>query len=338
MRTLPYLKLVPNKPDKTYINRQLAYLHTTLAEHPEDKVPLMHQILVYMFCKDPDEIIRYAFELLEADQEMEYTDEIYIALARAYAEKNELNQAIEYYRKSIAIDPGCREIIYDLADLYVKQKDIDVALTVYEYLDNKAINCGKEDMYRCKGTLYYNRMEYDKAIDCYQRANELSTNDSDVWIIECIGETYWQMKNYKDSSTWFKMALEINPQSWNAHYGMGLCYQNTGDAYRALHHYFEAIKIKPDFTNAYINIAAVTINQEGDIKKGIEMLNKALENNNDKNSLSLIYQNLSRVYHRTCEYDLAEYYKKEFIKSVGLEGLFPEYNDEDSEDDGDIEI
>jgi len=331
MRLLSYLTLVPDKPAKTYIDRQLAYLHNALAEHPEDKVPLMHQILVYMFCKDPDEIIRYAFELLEADQEMEYTDDIYISLARAYTDKNEPNQAIEYYRKSIAIDPGSSEIIYDLADLYVKQKDIDGALSAYDYLDNEAIEFGKEDMYRCKGTLYYNRKEYDKALDCYQRAYELSTDDSDGWIIESLGETYWQMKNYKESSTWFKKALEINPQSWNAHYGMGLCYQDTDDAYRALHHYFEVIKIKPDYTNAYINIAAVTINKEGDIKKGIEMLNKALENNNDKESLSLIYQNLSRVYHRTYEYDLAEHYKKEFIKSVGLEGLFPEYNDDDDD-------
>jgi len=336
MRTLSYFSLVPDKPAKTYIDRQLAHLHNLLAEHPEDKVPLMNQILVYMFCKDPDEIIRYAFELLEADQEKEYTDGIYISLARAYADKNEPNQAIEYYRKSIAIDPGCSEIIYDLADLYIKQKDIDSALSVYDYLDNEAIDGGKEDMYRCKGTLYYNRKELDKALDCYRRAYELSTDDSDVWILESLGETYWQMKNYKESITWFKKALEIDPQSWNAHYGMGLCYQHTDDAYRALHHYFEAIKIKPDFTNAYINIAAVTINQEGDIKKGIEMLNKALENNNDKDSLSLIYQNLSRVYHRTCEFELAEYYKKEFIKSVGLEGLFTEYNDDDEIDDDEI--
>ncbi len=332
MRLLSYLNLVPDKPAETYIERQLANLQTALDEHPEDKVPLMHQILVYMFCKDPDEIIRYAFELLEADVGMEYTDEIYFSLARAYTDKNELNQAIEYYRKIIAIDPGCSEVIYDLAALYEKQKDIDAALSAYDYLDNEAINCGKEDMYRCKGTLYYNRKEYDKALDCYQRAYELSTDASDGWIIESLGETYWQMKNYKESATWFKKALEINPQSSNAHYGMGLCYQNTDDAYRALHHYFEAIKIKPDFTNAYINIAAVTINKEGDIKKGIEMLNKALETNKDKESLSLIYQNLSRVYHRTCEYDLAEYYKKEFIKSVGLEGLLPEYDDRDDDE------
>lgn len=338
MRMLPYLKLVPDKPAKTYINRQLAYLHTTLAEHPEDKVHIMHQILVYMFTKDPDEIIRYAFELLEVDKEMEYSDEIYFAMARAYTDKNELNQAIECYRKIIAIDPASEEVIMNLAALYEKQKDIDAALSVYDYLDNEKIDGGKEDMYRFKGTLYYNRKEWNKALDCYQKAHELSTDSSDVWIIESLGETYWQMKNYKESSAWFKKSLEINPQSSNAHYGLGLCYQNTDDPYRAMHHYFEAIKIKPDFTEAYNNIATISINEEGDLKKGIEILNKALENNTNKESLTLIYQNLSRIYHRTCEYDLAEYYKKEFIKSVGLEGLFPEYNDEDSEDDGEIEI
>jgi len=336
MKPLSYLNLVPNKPHETYIERQLAYLRSALEEHPEDKVDLMHSILVYMFAKDPDEIIRYAFELLEVDEGKEYTDDIYISLARAYTTKNELNQAIEYYRKIIAIDPASEEVIMDLAALYEKQKDIDAALSVYDYLDNEKIDGGKEDMYRFKGTLYYNRKEWNKALDCYQKAYELSTDASDVWIIESLGETYWQIKNYKESTIWFKKALEINPQSSNAHYGMGLCYQHTNDAYRALHHYFEAIKIKPDFTNAYNNIAAITINVECDIKRGIEMLNKALENNKDKASLAQIYQNLSRVYNKIYEYDLAGYYQKEFLKSVGLDILLSENDEDDNEEEDGI--
>ena len=334
MKLLSYLNHVPDKPAETYIERKLANLHSALDEHPEDKVHLMHQILVYMFAKDPDEIIRYAFELLEVDEEMDYTDEIYFAMARAYTDKNDINQAIECYRKIIAIDPTSEEVIYELGALYEKQKDIDAALSVYDYLDNEAIDGGKEEMYRYKGSLYYNRKEFSKALDCYRAAYELSAENSDGWIIESLGETYWQMKNFKESTIRFKKALEINPQSSNAHYGIGLCYQYTDDPYRALHHYSEAIKIKPDFTEAYNNIAFITINEEGDLKKGIEILNKALENNTNKESLTLIYQNLSRVYHRTYQYDLAEHYKKEFIKSVGLEGLFPEYNEgNDSDDD-----
>ena len=339
MKFMTYLNQISLEPAETYLERQLANLHSALVEHPEDKVLIMHQILVHMIEKDPDEIISYAFEVLKEDKEMEYTVEIYLSLARAYIDKNDVNKAIEYYRKIIAIEPDCDEVIMDLGDLYTKQKDIDAALSVYDYLDNDAIDGGKENMYRYKGTLYYNRKEWDKALDCYQKAYELSTNDSDGWIFENLGVTYWQMNNYKESSNWFKKALEINPQSANAHFGMGVCYHYTDDPYRALHHYFAAIKIKPDFTKAYNNIAAVTINIEGDIKQGIEILNKALENNNDKESRTLIYQNLSRVYHRTLQYDLAVHYKNEFLKSVGLEGFISKDVDDDEddyEDDDDI--
>lgn len=334
---MSYLNRISTDPAKTYVERQLVNLRSALEEDPDDKVQLMQQILIFMCREDPDEIIRYAFELQKVDVEMEYTYDIYLVLARTYAGKKDINQAIEYYRKAIANDPSVKDGILELADLYEKQKDIDSALSVYDYLDNEDIMDGKEDMYCNKGSLYYSRKEWDKALECYLGAYDLTAENPDVWIIECIGATYWQMENYKESSIWFNKALEKEPQSSTAHYGMGLCYQSTDDSYRALHHYFEAIKIQPDFTDAYNNIAAITINDEGDIKKGIEMLNKALENNTDKTSLTLIYQNLSRVYSKICEYDLANFYKKEFFKSVGLEMLFSESDEDEVEDDDEEE-
>ena len=327
-----YLNQISFEPKETYIERQLASLRKALEEHPEDKLQLKQQILILMQGKDADEVISLAFELLEADEEKKYIDDVYLILARTYADKKDSNQAIEYYRKTIANNPCIEEAILELAKLYIKQSDIDAALSVYDYLDNDAIDDGKSNMYRHKGTLYYNRKEWNKALDCYRRAHDIEADKADSWLIESIGETYWQKENYKESSKWFKKALEKNPQSWNAHYGMGLCYHHTDDPYRALHHYFEAIKIKPDFTYAYNNIATITINDEGDIKKGIEMLKKALETNNDKNALSQIYQNLSRVYRTIYEYDLADYYKKEFLKSVGLDILFSEEEDDESEE------
>lgn len=337
MRELSYIQVIPDEPFDTYYDRKIAYFNNAILEHPEDKVHLMQQILIYMLGKDPDEQISYAFELQKADVEMRFACDVYVILARAYTDKNDINQAIEYYRKAIAIDPTEDETIMDLAALYEKQKDYESAISVYDYLDNKDIEYGKENMYRNKGTIYYNRQEWDKALDCYQKAYDVSIDDLDVGTLESLAETYWQMGNYSESIAWFNQALEKDPQSWNAHYGMGLCYERIDDSYRALHHYFEAIRIKPDCTNAYNNIAAVTINKEGDIKGGIEMLNKALENNTDKESLTLIYQNLSRVYHAIYEYDLAKHYKAEFLKSVGLECFISEEEDFDEDDDCDEE-
>ena len=329
MNLSSYLNQISFEPKETYTERQLANLRKALEEHPEDKLQLQQQILIHMQGKNADEVISLAFELLQADEEKKYTDDAYLILARTYADKKDSNHAIEYYRKTIANNPCIEEAIIELAALYLKQSDSDAALSVYDYLDNDAIRDGKANMYRNKGTLYYNRKEWNKALDCYRRAHDLVAENPDSWLLESIGETYWQKKNYKESSVWFKKALEKDSQSWNAHYGLGLCYHHTDDAYRALHHYFEAIKIKPDFTNAYNIIAAITINDEGDIKKGIEMLKKALENNKNKKSLSQIYQNLSSVYNKIYEYDLADYYKTEFLKSVGLDFLFSENDEED---------
>lgn len=66
------------------------------------------------------------------------------------------------------------------------------------------------------------------------------------------------------------------------------------------------------------------------------MLNKALENNKDKASLAQIYQNLSRVYNKIYEYDLAGYYQKEFLKSVGLDILLSENDEDDNEEEDGI--
>ena len=138
------------------------------------------------------------------------------------------------------------------------------------------------------------------------------------------------MNHFQEASSCFKKALEISPLSAVAHYGLGLCYQHTNDGYRALHHYFEALKLKPDYLEAYNNIAAVTVNEDGDFKAGVDMLKKAIDNCPDKNSLTIIYLNLYRVYSTLKEFALADYYHAEYMKSVGFDVFFEEEDDEDA--------
>lgn len=327
---LPYLKTIPDEPDDTYAERNIAQLRKALREHPEDKLHLMQQLLIWMsVTEEYEEIIRLAEKLLAADTEKKYADDCYFTLARCYAEQKQTEKAIEYYRKTIETNPTIDEAITELMELYEEQFDYDNALKICELLDNEDILDGKENMYRYQGVIYYNKQEFDKALDCFKKALALYPEDKDGWITESIGETCWQKKEYDEAARWFKIALEKNPQSANAHYGMGLCYQDTDDYYRAMHHYTEALKIKPDFTNVYNNIAALTINHEGQLKKGIELLEKAIESTEDKNSIGNIYMNLARVYNKICEYDKANYYKAKFIKCCGFDVTF----EEDEEDD-----
>lgn len=329
MTFLPYLTSVADQPAETYIERSIANLRNALHEHPEDELHLKQQILIYAQIKEnEDEVIGLALELIAMDVDKIYAGDCFLILGRMYAKKNETKEAIEYYRKAIAADPKHEEAILELATLYENKFDYDAALAVYDYLDKECFADIRESMYHYKGVCYYRKKEYEKALECFQTSLEMSSDDVDEELTENIGACFLNMKNYTEAFSWFRKSLEINPQSADAHYGLGLCYQQTNDSYRAMHHYFEAVKIRPDFTDAYNNIAAVTINQEGDYKAGIEMLKKAIDTCTDKKSLTIVYLNLTHVYKRLREFTLADYYKAEYMKSLGFDVSFEEDDDD----------
>lgn len=326
----PYLRTVEEEPRETYVERTIENYRQAIIEHPEDELKLFQQMFIYKSVLGPnEEIMEWAEKLFALDTKKEYITDYHLARARVYADENKIEEAIECYRKYLEIEPTSDEIILDLAQLYMDRFDYDNAFKVYALLDNDDIMDGKENMYRNHGNIYYNKQEFDNAQDCYKKALAISPEDEDGYISESIGETYWQKKQYKEAMEWFTKALANNPESANAHYGMGLCYQDTDDYYRALHHYTEAVKIQPDFTNAHNNIAAIIINDEGDMKRGIALLEKAVEVAEDKTTLGQVYLNLSRAYNKISDYDKAEHYKALFIKSMGFDVGY-----EEGEDDG----
>jgi tetratricopeptide (TPR) repeat protein len=326
----PYLKSIADHPAETYYERYIANLRDALREHPEDELHLKQQILLLSHVNGKeDEVIDLALELIALDVDKIYACDCFLILARMYANKKETTEAIEYFRKAIAADPEDDTAIMELATLYENQFDYDTAIAVYDFLDKKCFDDLKGDMYRYKGVCYYNKKEYEKSLECFKMSLEIDPDDKTETLIDNIGGCYFNMQNFTEAIAWFRKSLEKNPQSEVSHYGMGLCYQHTNDGYRAMHHYFEAVKIKPDYTDAYNNIAAVTINQEGDYKAGIEMLKKAIDSCPDKKSLTIVYLNLTRVYNKLREFTLADYYKAEYMKSVGFDFSF----EEDDEDD-----
>lgn len=273
-------------------------------------------------------------------------DEAHLVMARCYAEKKNIAKAIEYYNLCIKPDkdidpPGERpDMMYnesdgpimELAELYEESYDFDNALKTYDLLDNDRILDGKENMHRMKGWVYYKQQQFDAAIEHYRQALGVNPKDEDGSINETLGELYWQKKMYKEAMECFKKALEHNPKSAESYYGLGLCYQDTNDYYLAMHNYTEALKIKPDYAEAINNIASLTFIHEGDVKKAIELVEKAVANATEDSPMSTFYLNLKRLYDQIADYEKSNYYKIKFIESTGFDMEIQE-SDED-EDDG----
>ena len=73
----------------------------------------------------------------------------------------------------------------------------------------------------------------------------------------------------------YKQALKIQPDYAEAYYNMGVALNDKGDLEAAIGSYKKALKIKPDYAEAYSNMGAV-LKDKGDLESAIDSFNKAL--------------------------------------------------------------
>ena len=156
-------------------------------------------------------------------------------------------------------------------------------------------------------------------------------NDETSWLWNNAGRALALAGQTDEAMFYFRMVLKLKPDSEMAHYYLGLAYQKKEDVYMALHHYTEALKIKPDFAEVYNNLAAISYHENGSINEAIQNLEKALEANPEPKFLTTLYMNLARVYKSIADYDRHEYYKAKMMQSIGFDTEFDE-EDEDDED------
>lgn len=69
------------------------------------------------------------------------------------------------------------------------------------------------------------------------------------------------------------------------------------------------------------------------MKKGIALLEQAVEAAEDKSKLGQVYLNLSRAYNKISDYDKAKHYKALFIKSCGFD---VDYEEGEDDNEGDV--
>lgn len=70
-----------------------------------------------------------------------------------------------------------------------------------------------------------------------------------------VGESYVKLSQYADAIPPLKAALEITPTDADALYQLGLAKQSLGDCDAALARYQKAVRLVPDFTEAYQGMA-----------------------------------------------------------------------------------
>jgi len=133
--------------------------------------------------------------------------ELVLYTGNAYNALKDINKALDYYKKGLAMFPNFIESHYNIANVYMNNGMIDDAIKEYDAvlsLDPKftaAINN--------LANIYYSKKDFEKCRDLY--IDSVKYNPTGVESMYNLGATYLMLKQYDKAAEEFRKVLEIKP-------------------------------------------------------------------------------------------------------------------------------
>ena len=128
-----------------------------------------------------------------------------------------------------------------------------------------------------------NEEKFEEALDLLEQALKDQPNSDEVK--KMLADTLFSYGGYlndelvlqhEKAKICFKRIVELEPNSYRAHYNLGISYQYLGKMDFALKECNEAVRLKPDYKHCYYNIGVI-YETTGRPKKALEYFDKALK-------------------------------------------------------------
>jgi tetratricopeptide (TPR) repeat protein len=97
-------------------------------------------------------------------------------------------------------------------------------------------------------------------------------------LIYCIIGTRFQLQHWRNSTTLFEHALAVTKNNYVAQNNLGNALAKEGDLPKAISHYRESIRLKPDYARAHNNLG-IALAKQGKIKDAIKQYSAAIRFN-----------------------------------------------------------
>ena len=98
-----------------------------------------------------------------------------------------------------------------------------------------------------------NPSNYQEALQCYDKIIGIDANFSAAYFNKGFVNLVY-LKDYQKGIEAFNLALEKNPGYYQAAYNRALCHEGKGDKTNAEADLNLALKIKPDYTEAAVEL------------------------------------------------------------------------------------
>lgn len=206
----------------------------------------------------------------------------YCDCALIYEEKNLPQTAIEYYQMTLKLQPTHFNALHNLILIKQKLGQLDDVVKLYKIMLHHENSDVFEVCVELGNVLYYGMKNLKEAYIYYKKAANMN-NTVDINLF--IGNLLIEMKRNDDALVYFNKAIELDPQCVIAHTNMGAIYKGDEKFIDAINVYEKILKIKPDFPDAYCNLAQCLqqvcnwSNYDSRILKLKDIINEQLKNN-----------------------------------------------------------
>lgn len=198
---------------------------------------------------------------------------IHYARGLCYEGLDQMEKAVEYFKKVAKMQNGYRDANEKLSDYYKdlyedynRPEDYEKAL----YYINRQLEF-KESCYYliCRGLIYDVAMEQELAIQDYEKAGQLSPEKWIVW--NNMGCSYKYLKDYEKAIQCCEKAIQVMGEKRDKmpYRNLADCYKALGKLEKAIECYQKGLEITPDHAYFWEEI--------GDLYYDLEEYDKALE-------------------------------------------------------------
>jgi len=174
------------------------------------------------------------------------------ALGEVYLNQGQYTTALQELLKAEALDPDDPYIQNSLGMVYAAKGKLDLAVSTF----NKALAL-KPDYAPARnnlGSAYLLQGNWDAAIACLMPLTGNLVYATPHFPLYNIGWAYYNKKDYKLAETYFREALDTDPDFARARWGLGLTYSANGNTDAAIEQLEKAVQKEPEFAQAFFDL------------------------------------------------------------------------------------
>ena len=191
--------------------------------------------------------IEEAFEYLkEAERRNKHYVHIYVVRGRAYAEQNNLEQAVACFKQAIDLSPLNPARYEDASAILFNMKKYEQAIELLNIAIKNDLSFPKLHHYLSQA--HYATKDYKNAIKHIKSA--LSVDPENTTYLNQLGISYKESQQYDEAIKVYNSTIKLDPENMVSIFNKAVLLHTMGKGEEAVKHLDRILKKDPDFPNA----------------------------------------------------------------------------------------